>query len=132
MRRVITLCFVLLLAACAGGQATPDAPAPTRPTGPHVMVAAANPLAVEAGLKVLRAGGSAIDAAVAGLGVTQVLSYQVEAALQAGTLKLILNDLETEPSPVNLVYSGQGLLPLKTRAFIDFAKERLRRELKDL
>ena len=32
---------------------------------PHAMVAAANPLAVDAGLKVLRAGGSAIDAAVA-------------------------------------------------------------------
>lgn len=81
---------------------------------------------------VVNTAEAAIDAAVAGLGVTQVLSYQVEAALQAGTLKLILNDLETEPSPVNLVYSGQGLLPLKTRAFIDFAKERLRRELKDL
>lgn len=32
---------------------------------PHAMVAAANPMAVEAGLKVLRAGGSAVDAAVA-------------------------------------------------------------------
>ncbi len=73
---------------------------------------------------------AAIDAAIAGLGITQVLSYQVEAALQAGTLELILDDLETEPSPVSLVYSGQGLLPLKTRAFIDFATERLRRKLK--
>ncbi|MDB5419950.1 MAG: ggt, partial [Phenylobacterium sp.] len=32
---------------------------------PHAMVAAANPMAVDAGLKVLRAGGSAADAAVA-------------------------------------------------------------------
>ncbi len=30
---------------------------------------------------------AAIDAAIAGLGITQVLSYQVEAALQAGTLE---------------------------------------------
>ncbi|MEO8113367.1 MAG: gamma-glutamyltransferase family protein, partial [Phenylobacterium sp.] len=45
------------------------APAPTAPaqagSAPHAMVAAANPMAVEAGLKVLRAGGSAVDAAVA-------------------------------------------------------------------
>jgi gamma-glutamyltranspeptidase/glutathione hydrolase len=34
-------------------------------TAPHAMVAAANPMAVEAGLKVLKAGGSAVDAAVA-------------------------------------------------------------------
>ena len=58
-----------LLAACAAG----PAPAPTRPqpeasspaAAPQAMVVAANPLAVEAGLKVLRAGGSAADAAVA-------------------------------------------------------------------
>src|SRR5215469_10896752 len=34
-------------------------------TAPHAMVAAANPMAVEAGLRVLKAGGSAMDAAVA-------------------------------------------------------------------
>ncbi len=41
--------------------------AQARSTAPHhgAMVDAANPLAVEAGLKVLRAGGSAVDAAVA-------------------------------------------------------------------
>ncbi len=49
---------VLLLAACA-------TPSPTAPPGPKAMVVAANPLAVEAGLKVLRQGGSAVDAAVA-------------------------------------------------------------------
>ena len=32
---------------------------------PHVMVAAANPLAVQTGLRILQKGGSAVDAAVA-------------------------------------------------------------------
>ena len=78
---------------------------------------------------VVNTAEAAIDAAVAGLGVTRVLSYQIADALRAGILKTILVDYEPEPSPVSLVYAGQGLLPLKTRAFIDFASERLRRTL---
>ena len=46
--------------------ATVPSVAPERSAfAPHAMVAAANPMAVDAGLKVLRAGGSAADAAVA-------------------------------------------------------------------
>src|SRR5580704_17294935 len=43
-----------------------EAPAPgTLQTGRHAIVVAANPLAAQAGLKVLQRGGSAADAAVA-------------------------------------------------------------------
>ena len=72
---------------------------------------------------------AAIDAAVAGLGVTRVLSYQIVGALRAGTLEVILRKFEPEPWPVSLVYGGQGLLPLKLRAFLDFAMPRLRARL---
>jgi DNA-binding transcriptional LysR family regulator len=72
---------------------------------------------------------AAIDAAVAAIGVTRVLSYQVAGALRAGTLALALRKFEPAPSPVSLVHAGQGLLPVKLRAFLDFAAPRLRARL---
>jgi DNA-binding transcriptional LysR family regulator len=75
---------------------------------------------------VVNTAEAAVDAAIAGLGVTWVLSYQIADAQRAGALAVILEKFEPPPSPVSLVYGGQGLLPLKTRAFIDFAAERLK------
>jgi len=72
------LAAALLLAACAGGPAVVPGDAPPDPpelasgytekpgwASSSFAVAAANPLAAEAGAKVIRAGGSAIDAAIA-------------------------------------------------------------------
>jgi DNA-binding transcriptional LysR family regulator len=72
---------------------------------------------------------AAIDAAIAGVGVTRVLSYQAEGALRAGTLRRVLRRFEPAPMPVSLVHAGQGRLPLKLRAFIDFAAPRLKARL---
>jgi DNA-binding transcriptional LysR family regulator len=72
---------------------------------------------------------AAIDAAIAGVGVTRVLSYQAEAALRTGTLRRVLRRFEPAPMPVSLVHAGQGRLPLKLRAFIDFAAPRLKARL---
>lgn len=75
--RLIAPLFLALLAGCAPLATAPapavaTAPAPAAQAAasapaytPRGMVAAANPLAVEAGLRVLRDGGSAVDAAVA-------------------------------------------------------------------
>jgi DNA-binding transcriptional LysR family regulator len=72
---------------------------------------------------------AAIDAAIAGVGVTRVLSYQIANAIRAGTLAIALQEFEPAPWPISLVYAGQGLLPLKLRAFLDFAAPRLKARL---
>lgn len=72
---------------------------------------------------------AAVDAAIAGLGVTRVLSYQIEAALRAGELILILDAFEPAPIPVSFVHASQGRLPLKLRALLDFSAPRLRTRL---
>lgn len=72
---------------------------------------------------------AAIDAAIAGVGLTKVLSYQIEAALRSGTLRVLLEEFEPAPWPVSLVHAGHGLLPVKLRAFLDFAAPRLKERL---
>ena len=78
---------------------------------------------------VVNTAEAAIDAAIAGLGVTRVLSYQVAGPMKAGLLNVVLQELEPAPSPVSLVYSGQRRLPLKLRAFLDFAAPQLKARL---
>jgi DNA-binding transcriptional LysR family regulator len=70
-----------------------------------------------------------VDAAIAGVGIARVLSYQAAQALRDGRLALALIDFEPEPWPVHLVYTGGRMLPLKLRAFLDFAAPRLKARL---
>jgi DNA-binding transcriptional LysR family regulator len=72
---------------------------------------------------------AAIDAAIAGLGATRVLSYQIPSAVRAGALTVVLPEFEPTPWPVSLVYPGSRSLPLKLRAFLNFAAPRLRARL---
>ena len=72
---------------------------------------------------------AAIDSAVAGLGLTHVLSYQVATQVERDDLRIVLDQFEPQPVPVNLVHAGQGHLPLKMRRFLEFAVPRLRKAL---
>lgn len=73
---------------------------------------------------------AAIAAAQLGLGLTSVLSYQVAEALAEGRLVRVLQSFEGAPLPVHLVHAGQGRLPMRLRAFLDFAAPRLRQRLR--
>lgn len=72
---------------------------------------------------------AAVDAAIAGVGVTRVLSYQAARAVEQGKLQIVLHEFEPEPMPVHLVRATQGPLPLKVRSFLDFTGLRLRKAL---
>ncbi|ACL61214.1 LysR substrate-binding domain-containing protein [Methylobacterium nodulans] len=72
---------------------------------------------------------AALDAAVAGVGLTRVLSYQAAGALEDGKLQVVLDAFEPPPIPVSLIYAAQGPLPRKVRTFLDFAAPRLRARL---
>lgn len=68
----------------------------------------------------------AIDAAIQGFGLARVLRYQVAEAIKCSRLMEVLVDDEPAALPVNLLYSSRAPSPLKLRAFLDFARPRLR------
>ena len=79
---------------------------------------------------------AAISAAILGVGLIRVLSYQVADAVRDNVLSVVLDTYESAPLPINLVHKGQAPVPLKLRAFLDFVTPRLRtrtsRELTDV
>lgn len=68
---------------------------------------------------------SALQAAIAGLGLVQATSYQVAPHAAAGRLVPVLVAHDSQPLPVSLVYPSKRLIPLKLRALLDFAAPRL-------
>jgi DNA-binding transcriptional LysR family regulator len=72
---------------------------------------------------------AAVMAAFNDAGIARVLSDQVDDLLKAGALVRLLQDFEPAPMPVSLVYPSQRQVPLKLRAFMDFATPLLRERL---
>jgi DNA-binding transcriptional LysR family regulator len=70
-----------------------------------------------------------LDAAVAGIGITRALSYQVDILEKSGKLKSILKDFVPQGWPVQMIHRGGRNIPLKLRAFLDFSLPRLRAKL---
>ena len=80
---------------------------------------------------VVNGADAALEAALAGAGVASLFSYQTAAAISSGRLVRLPLLTEQTPIPVSLVYALGGLLPLKLRAFLDYAAPRLRAALAD-
>jgi DNA-binding transcriptional LysR family regulator len=80
---------------------------------------------------VVNTAEAAIDAAIAGLGLTRALSYQVAEAITSGRLVAALEAFEPDPWPVSLLYRSQAPLSQKLRVFLDFAAPRLKTVLKN-
>ncbi|MFJ3485354.1 LysR family transcriptional regulator [Pseudomonas sp. NPDC090202] len=72
---------------------------------------------------------SAINAAVAGWGLTQVPSYQIREHLESGKLLPVLESFEIPPMPVHVIYVEGRRGSSKVRSFVDYCVERLRTEL---
>lgn len=72
---------------------------------------------------------SAAGAAMAGLGITHLLSYQIAVPLRAGKLKIVLGEFERPPVPVHILHREGRHSSAKIRAFVDLMAERLRAEL---
>ncbi len=72
---------------------------------------------------------AALVGAIAGRGITQVLSYMVAEELRAGALELVLEPFLPSPVPVHIVTPDTRLLAARVRGFLDFAAPRLASQL---
>ncbi len=69
---------------------------------------------------------AAISAAEAGLGITRALSYQVQAAVRAGRLVVLLPTYARPALPVNAIYSTRRAAATGVAAFVSAARSHFR------
>lgn len=75
----------------------------------------------------LNTADAAIAGALAGRGITRVLSYMIAPHLKRGALELVLEGHEPPAVPVHVVHKEQGQTSARVRAVVDHIVERLRR-----
>ena len=69
---------------------------------------------------------SAVEACIDGLGLGMFFSYQVVPHREAGELRYILQEFETAPRPIQVIYPQSRLLSTRVRAFVDECVKQLR------
>lgn len=75
------------------------------------------------GLVALNDGEAYLEAGLAGLGIVQAATFMVNDALASGRLKHVLDDWETEPLPVWIMYPQNRHLSAKVRVFVDWVAD---------
>ncbi len=86
-----------------------------------------HPLKIDARLRV-NSNDAAIRAAQSGLGIARLLSYQVAAEVEAGSLQVLMPQNEPQEYPVHILHRESRHASARVRAFIDLLATRLRNE----
>ena len=74
----------------------------------------------------LNTADAAIAAAMAGRGITRVLSYMIAPHLAQGTLEIVLAEHEPPPVPIHVIHKEPGQTSARIRAVVDHLVESLR------
>ena len=69
---------------------------------------------------------AAIEAVLAGWGLTRLLSYQVASHIKHSKLKTVLSEFEPPAMPIHVVHLDGRRPTAKVRAFVDLVVQRLR------
>ena len=70
----------------------------------------------------------AIESALAGFGVTRLMSYQIAHFVENGQLQILLPDFESAPLPIHVLHREGRHKSARVRSFVDLVVERLRQE----
>jgi DNA-binding transcriptional LysR family regulator len=68
---------------------------------------------------------ASMDACAAGVGFGVFLSYMIRPLERENKLKVVLQDFEPPPLPVNIVYPHARLLSTRIRVFVDWLRKKL-------
>lgn len=69
---------------------------------------------------------AAIEAVLAGMGITRLLSYQVQSHMASGQLQTILSEFEPPPLPIHVIHREGRYASAKVRTFVDCMVAKIR------
>jgi DNA-binding transcriptional LysR family regulator len=75
----------------------------------------------------LNSADVALAAAMAGRGITRVLSYMIAPQLKVGELEIVLEDWEPPAVPVHVLHKEPGQTSARVRAVVDHLVQSLRK-----